>query len=172
MNERSQYRSSVKLNLSIIIIPIFSLYVFIHVHLFNITFEIFPPNIGSPVKVIGVVPVQLIASVSSGVTSFILGLHLLSSRPGLWDHPLFSLMTRRRFSEVVSLVRRAAAANSDPAVLVQRLSTPTTAVVSTETIEKQDTAIRFVLEHLESRITYLWSKLPKFLEGFTCYVAL
>lgn len=43
----------------------------------------------SPVEVISVAPLQLVASVSSGVTSFVLGLHLLSSRPWLWNLLLF-----------------------------------------------------------------------------------
>lgn len=72
---------------------------------------------GRPVKVIRVAVVQLVARVSSGVTSFILGLHhLLSSRLEVSVLPLFPFhVTIRRFTDAF---RGAAAANCSVAVLV------------------------------------------------------
>lgn len=101
-------------------------------------------NRGPPVQVICVVPVQLIASVSSGVTSFILGLyHVWSSRPRLRVLSLLPLhMMSRRFPEAVGLLWGAAGAVGDPAVLVQRLSTAMAAAVSRETTQEEDMSFR------------------------------
>ena len=78
---------------------------------FNITW-----SSGPPVKVIRVVPVQLVAGVSGGVTSLTLGLHhlIVSGGPGLSARPLFPPLgvvvvvrgkrRRRRFPDAVSLI--------------------------------------------------------------------
>lgn len=97
-------------------------------------------SIDPPVEVIYVFTVQLVPSVSSGgVTSFILGLHhLLSSRPRLSLLPPVPLIVMKRFPDAVSFIWGAAAANWDPAVLVQRLSSTIT-VVGMETLKKKDT---------------------------------
>lgn len=97
---------------------------------------------GPPVEVICVLPVQLIGSVSGGVTSFIRGLHLLpSSRPGPSAFSLSLLhMVRRRFPDAVSVLWGAAAAHRDPAVLVQRICGPMV-TVGRETMKRQDKGI-------------------------------
>lgn len=123
----------------------------------------------SPVQVISVIPLQLVAIFSSGVPSFVLGLLLLSSRPWLQDLLLFfSLLMSWRFSEAARLVRGAAAANSHPAVLVQRLSTSTTAAAGSKESakEKSKTAIMF-----ESRLTFTCALFDsgRQLDGFESY---
>lgn len=71
--------------------------------------------------------IQLIASISSGITSFILGLCVLS-RPEFWTFPLFSAVTR--VLQAFGLIGRAAVRNGDPVVLEWWLSILMTAVVS------------------------------------------
>lgn len=101
-------------------------------------------------------PVQLIASVSSGVTRFILGLHLCSSRPGLWDLPLLSTMTRRRVFLFLKLSGSSEELLQQTVILLfWQSNTLTTAVVSTVTTEKEDTAIHFVHQHV---VTFIYGR--------------
>lgn len=85
-----------------------------------------------------VVPVQLIASVSCGISSFILRLHRrLSSTAWLPILPRFpvNVIRRRGFLEAVHLLRGAAGVNCDFSFLTQWLSTFTVTGVGREAEE-------------------------------------
>lgn len=107
---------------------------------------------GPPVKVICVVAVQFISSVSGGVTSFTLRLHHLSSSMlGLLVFPLLPLhVIRRRPPDAVSLVCGAAAVYCHSALLAQRLGAPMVTAVSRETIHGYTMLLLFII-HI-----YVW----------------
>lgn len=107
-----------------------------------------------PVEVICVVPVQPVAGVSRGVTSFILRLdRRLSSRHWLSVLFPFLLQVIRWRPDAVTLIWRAAGTNYGPAVLVQRLSTMCLALVCRDTVENQDQE--------QGNLTYMFDTVTK-----------